>query len=94
MDRLAHVKQRNDGTWDRPPLEAHLLSVSSIAGEFAAQSSRPRNGGGWRASGTTSASISRNSRSTFVWCAITMRNGGSSGEPPPWDTVFMIRFHA
>ncbi|MBI3524424.1 MAG: CRISPR-associated endonuclease Cas3'' [Betaproteobacteria bacterium] len=36
MDRLAHVKQRDDGTWDRHPLEAHLLSVSGIAGEFAA----------------------------------------------------------
>jgi len=36
MDRLAHVKQRDDGTWDRHPLEAHLLSVSSIAGGFAA----------------------------------------------------------
>ena len=35
MDRLAHVKQRDDGTWARHPLEAHLLSVSSIAGEFA-----------------------------------------------------------
>ncbi|TRZ65881.1 MAG: CRISPR-associated endonuclease Cas3'' [Rhodocyclaceae bacterium] len=36
MDRLAHVKQRDDGTWDCHPLEAHLLCVSSIAGEFAA----------------------------------------------------------
>lgn len=35
MDRLAHVKQRDDRTWDRHPLEAHLLSVSNIAGEFA-----------------------------------------------------------
>ena len=36
MDCLAHVKQRDDGTWDRHPLEAHLLCVSRIAGEFAA----------------------------------------------------------
>lgn len=36
MDRLAHVKLRDDGSWDRHPLEAHLLSVSSIAGGFAA----------------------------------------------------------
>lgn len=36
MDHLAHVKQRDDGTWDCHPLEAHLLSVSSIAGEFTA----------------------------------------------------------
>lgn len=36
MDRLAHVKQRNDGSWNRHLLETHLLSVSSIAGGFAA----------------------------------------------------------
>lgn len=36
MDHLAHVKQRDDGSWDRHPLEAHLLGVSSIAGGFAA----------------------------------------------------------
>jgi len=36
MDCLAHVKQQDDGTWDRHPLEEHLLSVSSLASEFAA----------------------------------------------------------
>lgn len=36
MDRLAHVKQRDDGSWDCHPLAAHLLSALSIAGSFAA----------------------------------------------------------
>lgn len=35
MDHLAHVKQRDDGSWDRHPLDAHLFGVSSIAGGFA-----------------------------------------------------------
>jgi len=36
MDHLAHVKQRNDGTWDQHPLEEHLRSVSNLAGDSAA----------------------------------------------------------
>jgi len=36
MDCLAHVKQRNDGTWDRHPLKEHLLCVSRITADFAA----------------------------------------------------------
>lgn len=36
MDHLAHVKQRDDGTWDHHPLEEHLRCVSSLAGDSAA----------------------------------------------------------
>ncbi len=36
MDHLAHVKRRHDGTWDQHPLEAHLRSVSNLAGDSAA----------------------------------------------------------
>ena len=36
MDHLAHVKRRNDGTWEQHPLEAHLRSVSNLACDSAA----------------------------------------------------------
>ncbi len=36
MDQLAHVKQRDDGTWDHHPLDEHLRCVSNLAGESAA----------------------------------------------------------
>jgi len=36
MGRLAHVKQRDDGSWDRHPLEDHLRCVATLAGDSVA----------------------------------------------------------